>query len=76
MNLSKKHIQWVKENKDTILEIFELFQEDVLDEMLTEEDEKKRETKRLWVKEMRSWIPLLKDVGKENKKTEKPYTGI
>jgi hypothetical protein len=76
MNLTKDQIQWVKENKDIILQIFEKFQEDVLDEMLVEEDEKKRETKRLWIKEMRNWIPLLKDVGKQNKKTEKPYTGI
>jgi hypothetical protein len=76
MNLSKEQITWVKENRDIILQIFEKFQEDVLDEMLSEEDDKKRETQRLWVKEMRNWIPLLRDIGKKNKATEKPYTGV
>ena len=47
MNLSKEQITWIKENKIIILDIFEKFQEDVLDEMLSEEDATKRETKTL-----------------------------
>lgn len=74
MILEKKQVAWIKQNKFQIAKILEQLIEDRIKEVIDEEDDIKREKKRLWVKELRLGLSILRKADPEKK--EEDFSGV
>lgn len=74
MTLEKKQIEWIRGNKFQIAQILEKLIEDRKEQLVDEEDEEKREKLRMWVKELRIGLSILR--GADVEKTKEGFTGI
>lgn len=74
MRLDKKQVGWIKQNRFQIAKILEQLITDRTNEIIDEEEEVKREKMRMWVKELRLGLSILRKVDPEKK--EEDFSGV
>ena len=74
MMIDKKSLQWIRQNRFQIAKILEQLIDDRTKEIIDEEDDVKREKKRMWVKELRLGLSILRKTDPEKK--EENFSGV
>ena len=78
MKLDKTTQDWIKSNQAILKRLVELRMQDYLNQVVDEEDEKRKAVLSLFVKELRMISRLIDNViaKKDMKKPEEKYTGM
>ena len=74
--LTKNEVQWLKRNKFQIAGILAKLIEDRKNDMVAEEDDIKREKLRMWIKELKLGLSILKKAEEKKDKGDDEFTGI
>lgn len=77
MIFTPKELDWIRTNREMIKSILDKKITDIVNSMIYEDDQARRETLRLWAKESKELIIALDNIGSVKPKEQKEkFTGM